>query len=406
MKKYMLMAAICVMAACSKDDDTDSSSVSTSIWDVQTTVGGTKQYYNGLTLQMGLAESSEPVATAVVDATGKASFQVDPVQYSGKEVWFGVPKMVKFFHTVTDKEASDGKIALPDMEKGSSLDETKLKNDWIVALYMGVNKDGKEDGAPLYWATGNLIACKTNGAGETTQTAFHVSTEEETIQEGTEENDFLKLDDRLEATADGYVNMPAGTKWNLFSYGDKTGLCLYGFMENDDFIAVTGQKKGDEVIYNISGNPDFDIATSSLGGTWRIPTGGKTGQNEYAAFEDDCEEYASLQPQGATYGERKNGFGVKFDYNVVVDGRKIITNTLKFPAVGYRHGTESCYGVGLMVTLWSATADPTMTPIWGVQGNPVMKPETVAFNFGWLSNQFNWFSHPRMSGAAVRPVTE
>ena len=405
LKKFLLaLTTGCMIAACTTNDNP---SVTVPELVVQTTVGGTEQYYSGLTMQMGLAESSTPIASATIDAAGKATFSVDPRQFEGKAMWFGVERMVKFFHTLADMESVSGKLTLPDMEKGSTLDETRLRNDWIVALYMGVNKGGEATGAPLYWATGDLISYKTNGSGEPTQVAFHIATDEETIWEATETNDFVKTDERLVGNSDGYINMPQGTHWNLYCFGDKTGLCLYfGFDQLDKLLIATGQMKGDDIVYDISGNPNYDIATAALGGTWRMATGGKTGKNEFAAFEDNCEEYASLLPNGVTYGEEMNGFGVKFDHEIVIDGRKIVTNTLRFPAVGFRHGTES-WDIGKSLFYWTGTADPTMTPIFGMEpGSYEPTPQMIAFNFGWVLQQFNWFAHSRMSGAAVRPVTE
>ena len=121
-------------------------------------------YYKGLTLQVGEAGSTVPLSQAVVDDSGCAEFNIDLTPYVGKNLWFCVPKMVKFFHTVQATEASAQRLRLPNKDAGSTLDASGLGNDWIVALYMGINKDGSTD-IPIYWATGNLIAVKTSAAG-------------------------------------------------------------------------------------------------------------------------------------------------------------------------------------------------------------------------------------------------
>ena len=70
-------------------------------------------------------------------------------------------------------------LVLPDKDGGSILPTSSpitrvdapqssigiYKNEWIVALYMGINKDSSIESSTtsIYWATGNLIATKQQG---------------------------------------------------------------------------------------------------------------------------------------------------------------------------------------------------------------------------------------------------
>lgn len=379
---------------------------------IQTTVGDASQYYKGLTMEMGMAGSTQAISTAVVDENGKAHFSIDANAVTGKNVWFCVPKMVKFFHTLTAEEVAGNSLTLPDKDKGSTVDASGLKNDWIVALYMGVNKDGEADSAPLYWATGNLIAVKTNGAGEASEVAYHIGNAEETEEEGCPGNSLVDMDDRLLSNIrDGYVNMPAGSKWDMYAFGDPTGLMLYDQEKLAQYCIQLGQMSMeiDNICFDISGDARFDAARAQLGGLWRLPTCGKTGLNEFAAFEDDCEEYVGLLPDGQTYGTESVSFGMEYSYSVSIDGKDISVNTLRLPAAGYRHATSLHSGVGKFCLYWSGNADPTATPpfIPGVDTSGMIVPTYLtAFNYGYLENQKTWFPHPRTSSQALRPVTE
>lgn len=402
---FFPVVASCLLVCCTNDDN-----AVVSRFTVQSTVEGDTQYYSGLTLQMGEAGSTDVLATAVVDAQGKAVFQTDISLLAGKNVWFCVPRMVKFFHTLTAEEVAANSLTLPDKDKGSTVNG--YVNDWIVALYMGVNKGGEADTAPLYWATGNLIAVKTNGAGEPSEVAYHIATAAETEEEGCPGNSLVGLDERLIANVpDGYVNMPAGSKWDMYAFGDRTGLMLYDQEKLPQFGVQSGQmdKTGGNVCYDISGDPRFDATRAHLGGLWRLPTCGKTGLNEFAAFEDDCEEYADLLPDGQTYGTVAVNFGVKYDYTVNIDGKDITVNTLILPAAGYRHAISSYANVGKSSLYWSGTADPTGTPPYtpnGIMDGMTMPDFYTAFNYGYLDKKKTWFPHPRTSSQALRPVTE
>ena len=401
--KYLLVLPLMFLAACSKEDPQATLTV-------KTTVTG-QNYYQGLTLQMGLAGSTNAIAETTVGTNGEAVFETDVMPYTSKEMWFCVPKMVKFFHTITDAEAAAKTIVLPDKDAGSTLDATGVKNDWIVGLYLGVNKDGKADGAPLYWATGNLLAVKTNAPGEASKVAYHIGTAQETEEEGTVGNSLVGLDERLVCNVpDSYINMPAGSKWDQFGFGDPTGLMLYDNMVTAQYCIDGGQMKQDstDIVFNISGDPRFDAARAQLGGLWRLPTCGKTGQNEFAAFEDDCDEYAGLLPDGQLYGTEGVSFGVEYRYTVEVDGKAVTVNTLKLPAGGFRHANDMYSGIAQYSLYWSGTADPTGTApfVPGKVIEKTMPPYFTAFNYGYLDERKTWFPHPRSSTQTIRPVTE
>ena len=371
-------------------------------------------YYKGLTLQVGESGSTVPLSQAVVDDSGCATFTIDLSPYVGKNLWFCVPKMVKFFHTLQAAEASAMRLRLPDKDGGSILDASGLGNDWVVALYMGINKDGSSD-IPIYWATGNLIAVKTSEAGKPSEVAYHIADAAETAREGLADNGLVGLDDRLITNVpDGYVNMPAGSKWDMFGFGDKTGLMLYDMNLHVDYSIATGQMSADKsvVYWDISGDPRFDAARAQLGGLWRLPTCLKSGPNEFAAFEDGCEEYAGLQPDGETYGESGvTSYGMQYRYPVVIDGREVTVNTLQFPAAGFRHANDQYGAVGVYCLYWGGNADPNGTVPYTPGGSDWAQGKNMpkwftAFNYGWLDGMLTWFPHPRTSSEALRPVTE
>ena len=406
LSKYLLLLPLMLLSACSDDDSPSNHAVFT----VETTTVG-QNYYKGLTMQIGLAGSTEAISEAIVDKNGKAVFYADVTPYAGKDIWFCVPKMVTFFHTMTLEEASAKTIVLPDKDAGSTLDASELRNEWIVALYIGVNKDGETDGTPLYWATGNLMAVKTNAAGESSAVAYHIANAQETEEEGTIGNSLVGLDERIISNVpDSYVNMPAGSKWDQFGFGDPTGLMLYDNKNTNNYCIDSGQMSADgtDIIYNICGDSRFDAARAQLGGLWRLPTCGKTGNNEFAAFEDDCEEYSYILPDGQFYGSENVSFGVEYSYTVEVDGKVLTVNTLKFPAAGFRHANDMYDGIAKYCLYWSGTADPTGTPpfVPGKQLDMQMPPYFTAFNYGYLDERKTWFPHPRSSTQAIRPLTE
>ena len=394
----------CLLSACNK------SNTEVKNFMVATTTSG-DNYYPGLVLQIGRAGSTEVLAEAVINDEGKAAFAMDLSQFSGENMWFCVPKMVKFFHTISHIEVDAQSVVLPDKDKGSTVDASGLKNDWIVALYIGVNKDGKANGTPLYWATGNLLVVKTNGAGNASEVAYHIATAAETEVESRADAPLVMMDERLVPNVpDAYAALPAGSVWDMFCFGDPTGLMLYDMDHIDEYCITTGQMAEDKtnIVFDICGDPRFDAARKNLGGLWRMPIGGKITENEFAAFEDDAEEYANLLPNAVPYGQPKEYYGMQFDYTVNVNGKDLTVNSIKLPANGYRHATQAAAGRAIFCLYWSGTADPTGTP--GYEPNVDKTGQTVdvwntAYNYGYL-RQNNWFVHPRTSSQSIRPVTE
>ena len=399
----------CLLTACSSSDNAvDNPQPSAALFTVQTTATSGNCYYEGLTIQLGFPDSDVPVAEAIIKNDGKATFRADLASFVGRQIWLCVPYVVKAYHTLTASEAAARYVTMPDKDAGSTLSTDGYTNDWAIALYMGINRDGQTS-VPIYWATGNLIATKTNDANGETQVLFHIATAQESIAEGTANStSFVGMDDRLVGqVADSYAALPAGSQWDLYSFGDATGLRLYS--DVDLYVTDSKQKQGETIVYDISGNPLYDIARAQLGGSWRTPTGGCNATNEFAALEDDAEEYAQLEPNGMPWEVEGKTIGRQYQYKVKIDGRDITTNTLCLPSAGYRHGAVFAGGRGGSCWYWSATADPTaMTPYvpnGGTYTAPVNK-WTTAFNYGYLSGETRWYPHPRMSGQCIRPVTE
>ena len=127
----LLFLSAVLFIACSANDTPSGPVMDT---DQVFTVNTGLDYYKGLTLQVGESGSTVPFGETVVDNTGCAEFNIDLTPYIGKNLWFCVPKMVKFFHTLQAAEATSSRLSLPDKDGGSTLDATGLGNEWIVAL--------------------------------------------------------------------------------------------------------------------------------------------------------------------------------------------------------------------------------------------------------------------------------
>ena len=97
----MMAALVACFSACSSEEETPI------VEDATFTVDTTVSYYEGLTLQLGFPDSTEPLASAVVDENGQAVFEVDMTSYAGQSVWFCVPKVAKFFHALTPEECAN-----------------------------------------------------------------------------------------------------------------------------------------------------------------------------------------------------------------------------------------------------------------------------------------------------------
>ena len=346
----------CLVVACSVNDNTggnDDPSDIPSNFTVQTTAAPGACRYEGLTMQFGLSGNDVPVADAVIEGDGKATFRADLASFAGRQIWLCVPYVVKAYHTLTASEAAVRYITMPDKDAGSTLSSDGYTHDWAIALYMGIDRDGNSS-VPIYWATGNLIATKTNDAnGEATQTLFHIATAQESIVEGTANSTaFVGMDNRLVGqVADSYAALPAGSQWDLYSFGDATGLRLYSNV--DLYVTDSKQKQGETIVYDISGNPLYDIARAQLGGSWRTPTGGCNASNEFAALEDDVEAYAHLEPNGTPWEVGGQTIGRQYQYKVKMNGRDITTNTLCLPSAGYRHGAVFAGGRGGSCWYWT-----------------------------------------------------
>ena len=329
---------------------------------VQTTVASGSNYYNGFTMEIGSWKADAPaeqitLGSAIV-ADGAATIFADLSAYIGKDIWVCIPKVVKFFHTLTADEVNNKVLTLPDKDAGSILlkdnnykaGDNYYKNDWIVALYVGINEDGSTDAdaTPLYWATGNLIATKT-GSGDN-DVAFHIATDTETKGETT--------------TTDyqSYSNRSIGSQWDLFGWGDATGL-------------KTSQNNGDygpSGSANICGNASYDIARAQLGGSWHL-----FGRIEMESM------YRLL----ASSGSWDNTVQIR-SYTYTISNSSI-TNTLAFPAAGYREGTgvitHRAYGY-----------------YWNGARNFSNISQCLCIYFGdALETSFN-----RYCGISVRPVSE
>lgn len=403
---FAILWVVTTTGCSSEHDNTDESTV----FEVYTTVSGTSNYYIGLPMQIGLSNSSEnSIATGTIGADGKISFSVDMIPYIGQTVCFCVPKVVKFFHTLTTEEVAGGSITLPDKEQGCTLQTSDANkqaggkyyvNDWIVAVYMGTHKDAYPD-VPLYWATGNIIGTKLSAEGETTKASFHFSTISELIAQ-TKSEQFLGTDSKIALESmDGYSNFPIGTQWDRFHYGDISGIVYYSGIR--DFINALNQVG----VFDISGIEGYDIACAYFGGKWRIPTGGLGEYNEFAPFEDDNEEYAHLEPNGTEWVVDGVNIGCKYEYAVKNNGSVVTVNSLYFPWAGFRHDIKEA-GRGQNGWYRTGTADRQGLRPFMPEGfpQPPTDENTNAYCFGLHDGLKEKIVHPRISFECIRPVTE
>lgn len=257
--------------------------------DTESSITDKSYNYQGRTLQMGITEDGQPLVLAEsspIGADGKAYLGSNYLMSmnAGDEVWFCIPGVVKFFHTLTADEVKNASVTLPDKNAGSTtLADDDTKNDWIVALYMGVNKGGFDSdygfwpnlqlstSISVYWATGNLLAVKTNASNAgATQAAFRIATYEETLEEANASGEIYPSNgsntDMEKKAEDGYKKLSEGSKWDLFLWGDATGVLTS--TRNPYATSTTG--------IDISGNPQADICRAQLGGSWRFPSSTKS----------------------------------------------------------------------------------------------------------------------------------
>ncbi len=269
--------------------------------------------YDGMKMEIGRFGETAALATMdVVD--GRAVVPGNITLNAGDKVWICIPKVAKFFHTLTADELSANIINLPEKNNGSTLlaeptvDGKPYKNDWVVALYMGVDSD-LNPGQPLYWATGNLIAIKTNSEIDGTTPSsveFFIANEAITIGEGANPNPYFLLPKNA---ADGFNEQPAGTMWDLFQPAATTGVRT---VANNNHVSSWSSAD-----YQYAGKEGVDICRKQLGGEWRLPT--------YPQFKGECEKFDT---QKAASNSPKYS---EYTYNVP---ETIIVNKMKMPWTG------------------------------------------------------------------------
>lgn len=362
-------------------------------FEVNTTIpSGAAYNYDGMEIQIGTWQAGSPIQTTLATTTianGKAVFELPSALSADTKIWVCIPRVVKYFHTLTASETNG--LTLPDKDGGSTLKANPVaggkpyENDWIVGLYMGVNKDGSTDATatPIYWATGNLIATKTNAANSgSTTAAFHIATPAETESEAA--NSYIPYWTSTAGAAiyDSYKRCPPGDQWNKFGWGDATGLMAGGIATNyAPYITSPNQ--------SISGNDSYDIALAQLGGSWRLPNGGTN--NEFAAFADS--NNPDLLPNGEDWTDSAGTYIGRKYIHMISDAGSVgntITNTLMFPKGGYRNDKDQKAAQNGFY--WSGTvSDKINNPYYFVliQSN------------GSMAN--SWL---RSYGQTVRPVSE
>lgn len=337
------------------------------IWEqafiIQPTIADNAGYnYDELECQIGTWDgSTQTILGSAPIVDGKAYIDADLSSYADKDIWVCIPKVVKFFHKLTSEELKSKKLTLPDKDKGSTLKSSptigdkKYVNDWIVALYMGVNKDGSTatDATPIYWATGNLIATKTNAkdSGTTTTAAFHIATNEELIKQGITDKPSTHYDATpIISNTDGYSDCALGSQWNLFGWGDVTGLLTTKEKKYASDFTQSGA--------NICGDSKYDIARAQLGKNWRLPSGGEDENNESAWLADY--NFSSLSPNGETVSPsdivsdiKSKRIGRKYTYTASTGD---ITNTLFLPSAGWRDDKDQQWR-GEKGAFWSGTTN-------------------------------------------------
>ena len=354
---------------------------------VSTGLASTATYtYNGLQMQIGTEESTTPLSTVTISG-GKAYFPPTTLQSlkAGSKIWFCIPRVVKFFHTLTQAEVDAKALTLPDKDGGSTLlkdgdtykaGDNYYKNNWIVALYMGINKYNgtTPTETPLYWATGNLIATKTNAAKEgevadyETATAFHIATVDETAKESTATQTTTPYDVTPTVSAtDGYAACALGSQWNMFGWGDDTGLKTS--LDDGDYAS--------SITTSISGT-SYDIARAQLGGSWYMPD------------DNELNEMIGLLKVSNVWNRGRKGT-YACECTTVNSQSITITNTLSFPAAGYRGG-DKVEGRVFFGVYWSGSA-------CGLS-------DAYYLYFSYDGKVVSRGSNYRYFGQSVRPVSE
>jgi len=363
---------------------------------VLTVATGNSSLYKYQTMNIGTWEedgtTQKLIESAIIESgSGEAKFYYSDATsglQAGMKIWVCIPKVVKYFHTLTADELKNLKLVLPDKDKGSTLKATPTaggkayENDWIVALYMGINKDGAtgDNAVPIYWATGNLMATKTNDANSgATKAAFHISTVAEAAGEGGNiflgQNPYRIPEGISVSSSDGFAGCAIGVQWNLFTWGKPTGLVTS--TQNSDYNSFATAK--DESICGT----EHDICRVQLGGNWRLPSGGETSGELYVLKDKITSQY------------NDNGLGLKYDYTFTTDFRQSITNTLAFPSAGYRYGSDGN----------TEEEDPGISATVGNYWSGTAYSSTHAYSMYFYAVP-RWQTQERKYALAVRPVTE
>lgn len=301
---------------------------------------------------------------------------------ANSDIWICIPKVVKYVYKLeTDGLHND--LVLPDKDAGSTLrDEPKAGgkryvNDWIVALYMGVEGGYIPRSTPIYWATGNLIATKVEY-----DAYLHIATPEETLLEASSDKNYFP-DGIISDEFDGYQNCAEGSQWNLFPWNKErptfTADEIYMYMSPD---------KGD-----ISGNFSFDLCTYVGGSNFRLPLSDNT--TNFDRGELDALMWSSTVGGLSSEVWEVDGtiLGRKFTYIDPYEGFK---NTLVFPFTGKAIG-DRVESLGDLGYYWSGT-DEDMEHLMSDKG--------YCLNIKKINNSINkerLYRHNRM---AMRPVTE
>lgn len=172
------------------------------------------------------------------------------------------------------------------------------------------------------------------------------------------------------------LGLPSGTKWashnigaktpyedgNYYAWGDPKVRIQY----NPETCPTYGVEMGD-----ISGNPDYDVATILWGGNWRMPT-----EAEARELKDKCTwEWTEVEGKKGAIVTGPNG------------------NQIFLPGAGFIAGTEVGY-YGDEGAYWVSAPDPT---------DPIYFSTFLYFYSNNLCN-VGWFS--RYAGLSVRPVAD